>query len=732
MKSERVEASRKKRLLASIPILIIIVIGFFVTFSALSPPSKAVSTPPTINSAIKVATNGYAEGNAELGLNGIFGGYNNVCWDGQDWIVAYPTSTSNQVGFAYSQDGNTWNTGILYTTSHTLSDWNIACSLTGKIIFAYGTTTTSPYIFYNIISLTNPSSPSNQYGSDTAVIDVSNACNPTTSYSGNLYVTVDSSGNFYIVTSGYESGSAQYYFMYLNGNCYGNYGVANKSLFQPFAFNGIVTLYGQSTTANPNIYVAGCLYSGVSGNCSPQGNGIQLSTSSCTLVNYGSPTIVSSSLSSSIYSAFIENCSNGNPVNCYIVEFDAYTQSFTTITPTGSQITNCGYQYSSSSVSTTSFLAQDIQGDTFWGFGDNGYPGQNIAPTTFTFLYSSNSGLTFTGSAFSEVSGEIPIAYGNQILNPNPNTGQQQDVIELMDYSGNVYVQVVGGAFSSSSACSGLNCTQTGGSGGVTSTGYTARPNFVYLYQGTTLSTSGIIIQSITTSIDAVTGVRASQGGSQLTLAIWWGTTTNPPSLSYPLAIGYSCSQTFTLSNSTTGTITFNSACSIPTNVRYAVGMFYSSQGDSPHPNVEFFEPISEAMYNDTVDASTSLVNSKAVASAPSITTVFTATQALFLQYVYTIPQVSVVATSTLTLGTTTIYSTVTTTSIPTTALVGQLVGYLPVWIFPLLLGGWFGIIGLFMGLIIGLGFGTLFGLVPLWMAFLLGLGILYMMSRLH
>jgi hypothetical protein len=95
-------------------------------------------------------------------------------------------------------------------------------------------------------------------------------------------------------------------------------------------------------------------------------------------------------------------------------------------------------------------------------------------------------------------------------------------------------------------------------------------------------------------------------------------------------------------------------------------------------------------------------------------------------------------ASSTVTIASTTITSISTsyiytlTGSTGAVALVQDITNYLPIWLFPLLLGAWFGLTGLFMGMIIGVGLGTAFGIVPIWLAFLISLGLLYLMSKLH
>ena len=277
------------------------------------------------------------------------------------------------------------------------------------------------------------------------------------------------------------------------------------------------------------------------------------------------------------------------------------------------------------------------------------------------------------------------------------------------------------------------NCNGHGGPNTITSTHNVLDSNQTVFYFGYTSAQATILITNITTKIYSVTTTIHSTCNSVASricifLGIWILPNQNSINPANPLVLDTVPSCGLVTSSPTTSTPFYiylsGITCNIPASSTYVVGLSVN------HNGVDVYTASSGQMYNDTVDGyQPSKIN--AFVSNPT---------PVWLTWTWSMASqtVNIVSTTTITSGATTITSTQYSTIFQLQtgqgglAVSEQLVGYLPIWIFPVLLGAWFGLIGLFMGFIIGISFGTILGIVPLWMAFLLGLGIVFMMSKLH
>lgn len=245
--------------------------------------------------------------------------------------------------------------------------------------------------------------------------------------------------------------------------------------------------------------------------------------------------------------------------------------------------------------------------------------------------------------------------------------------------------------------------------------------NETYLYYGQ--SATSQIFLNFTVYIHAVT---AYPSGDVLNLNLYAINNQNSVSSANELSLVYTKQKTLQ-TTSTPYKISIGLSIALPTNGQYVFAL------STHHNGIQLYKGNKGlTLYIDSVDGynptalstigtpQTTPICMFALIAMPSIITTIGGIGGTVTQGTITITQVT----------TSFIYSL--QGSRGSEALVQDVTAYLPLWIFPLIFGVWFGLIGLFMGLIIGVGTGTAFGIVPLWLAFLLGLGLLYMMSKLH
>lgn len=178
------------------------------------------------------------------------------------------------------------------------------------------------------------------------------------------------------------------------------------------------------------------------------------------------------------------------------------------------------------------------------------------------------------------------------------------------------------------------------------------------------------------------------------------------------------------LTTSTPFKISLGLSIALPNNGQYVFAL------SSKHDGIQLYAGnLGNTLYIDSTDGY----------NPTSLTTLGTGQSSSICMYTLTaMPELitNIGVTMTTTVGANTIYVTTYLYSLQgsngAVAIIQDMTAYLPIWIFPLLLGAWFGLVGLMMGLVISLGMGTAFGIIPLWLTFLLGLGILYAMAKLH
>lgn len=340
-------------------------------------------------------------------------------------------------------------------------------------------------------------------------------------------------------------------------------------------------------------------------------------------------------------------------------------------------------------------------GTTTWGFGIQGSYFTTSASLSLTFNYQSASAVPASTS-----------------------------------FADTVFAIVLSTTSIGAPSCSGYTCTITGGGTTRLGTTKTIKHGVTYFYTSTT-PTTGIYLQNVTTLIHDYTNATVGYTTDTYYLVLYTNPTTGTQiNSNNPLTL--QLSQPFTITTGSTNVYAhWYPNLAISPSYTYAIGIISSYKG------LTLYKSSGVTMENDTTDSITSGVMSK-------ITIYQNNPSPLFLGWYGYLPSQLVsqtftqLTTYTCVSGSTCITSVSTITQTQTSYLyslqgsngamgiVQDVTAYIPLWIFPLLLGAWFGLVGLFMGLIIGVGMGTAFGIVPTWLAFLIGLGLLYMMSKLH
>ena len=374
-------------------------------------------------------------------------------------------------------------------------------------------------------------------------------------------------------------------------------------------------------------------------------------------------------------------------------------------------------------VSTSSFSTGFAGGNGGWIDGNQCDYASTCASGATGYVYTTTSGNGVGDYLFLD-SAYYPngMTQGAGVISAQPYAGVA--VAGALDYTITLY-------WIPAPTCT--NCNGHGGPNTITSTHNVLDSNQTVFYFGYTSAQATILITNITTKIYSVTTTIHSTCNSVASricifLGIWILPNQNSINPANPLVLDTVPSCGLVTSSPTTSTPFYiylsGITCNIPASSTYVVGLSVN------HNGVNVYTASSGQMYNDTVDGyQPSKIN--AFVSNPT---------PVWLTWTWSMASqtVNIVSTTTITSGATTITSTQYSTIFQLQtgqgglAVSEQLVGYLPIWIFPVLLGAWFGLIGLFMGFIIGISFGTILGIVPLWMAFLLGLGIVFMMSKLH